>query len=74
LKFNNDFKEIFPEIFSPYKRRYDFELGNNIIDEYNKLIKKDELNITNLRKNKKMLEKKHIIGNLENINNFNKRI
>lgn len=42
------------------------------MDDYNKLVKIDELNITNRRKNKKILEKEHLIGNLDNKNNFNK--
>ena len=78
IQFENDFRDTFPEIFHPYKRRFDFSNkegeNNNIIQAYNSLNKNEEFDIINKRRNKKMLEKEHLISNLNQENNYNKLI
>ncbi len=70
LWFDNDFREIFPEIFSPYKRRYDDENDENILDVYAQLKKNEDMDIISKRRNKKSLARTG--SSLTEENNYNK--
>ncbi len=73
LWFENDFRQTFPEIFSPYTRRFDMlEKEETIMEVYNSLRRIEELDIVSRRKNKKSNKKETVHINIKDENNFNK--
>ena len=72
-QFENDFRQVFPEVFTPFKNRFKDDKSENILSSAFTLIKNEDKDIISKRKNKKIFERTNLeIGETNNINNLNK--